>query len=48
MANFCFADGHVKTNKIGAMAYRNFANLPDGDADLDKPAVSSGTAWTYP
>jgi prepilin-type N-terminal cleavage/methylation domain-containing protein/prepilin-type processing-associated H-X9-DG protein len=47
MANFLFADGHVKADRLGKMKYRNFCNLPDGDAKLDQP-VTNAITWVYP
>jgi len=46
--NWLYDDGHVKTSKLSALKYRNFANLPDGDAALDKAVTASGSAWAYP
>ena len=46
MANFLFADGHVKADRFDKMKYRNFCNLPDGDAKLDQP-VTNAITWVY-
>ena len=45
-ANFLYADGHVKADKIGKMKNRNFCNLADGDPALDRPAAAA--TWIYP
>ncbi len=47
-ANWLYDDGHVKTNKVSALKYRNIVNLPDGDAALDKPVTANGATYTYP
>ena len=47
MANFLFADGHVKSNSFDQLKYRNFTNMPDNDATLDRP-VTYANVWTYP
>jgi prepilin-type N-terminal cleavage/methylation domain-containing protein/prepilin-type processing-associated H-X9-DG protein len=45
--NFLYADGHVKANDLGRMKYKNFTNMPIGDAAQDK-LVTVASAWQYP
>jgi len=47
MANFMFVDGHVKSNSFDQLKYRNFVNLTDSDAALNRP-VTQSNAWVYP
>ncbi len=45
LANFLYADGHVKTNKFSQLRYRNLTNMPESDATVDRPV---GPTWVYP
>ncbi len=45
--NMLFADGHVKANAWDKMTYKNFGNMPIGDAAENKNLVAVGN-WVYP
>ena len=36
-----------EVDRFDKMKYRNFCNLPDGDAKLDQP-VTNAITWVYP
>jgi prepilin-type N-terminal cleavage/methylation domain-containing protein/prepilin-type processing-associated H-X9-DG protein len=46
-ANFLYADGHVKTNRLSQIRYRNLMNFSENDAAGNK-IVTSTAAYTYP